>query len=165
MTNKTQTTGEISEEQAFQLLIAGVRDYAIFMLDPKGFIKTWNAGAQRFKGYPADEIIGQHFSVFYTEHDRTAGRPAFALRTALDEGKFEDEGWRVRKDGSQFWANVVIDPIRDDAGNLIGFAKITRDITDRKAAQEALRKSEEQFRLLVQGVTDYAITCSRQRAR
>ncbi|MGY6163894.1 PAS domain S-box protein [Paraburkholderia strydomiana] len=157
MTHYTQTIGEISEEQVFQLLVAGVRDYAIFMLDQKGFIRTWNAGAQRFKGYAASEIIGKHFSVFYTEQDRTAGRPAFALRTALDEGEFEDEGWRVRKDGSQFWASVVIDPIRDDAGNLIGFAKITRDITDRKAAQEALRKSEEQFRLLVQGVTDYAI--------
>jgi len=157
MTNRTSPLGEISEEQSFQLLVAGVRDYAIFMLDPEGFIKTWNAGAQRFKGYAASEIIGQHFSVFYTEHDRIAGRPALALRTALDEGKFEDEGWRVRRDGSQFWASVVIDPLRDDSGNLIGFAKITRDITERKVAQEALRESEQQFRLLVQGVTDYAI--------
>jgi PAS domain S-box-containing protein len=157
MTNRTPPLGQISEEQSFQLLVAGVRDYAIFMLDPEGFIKTWNAGAQRFKGYAASEIIGKHFSEFYTEHDRIAGRPAFALRTALDEGKFEDEGWRVRKDGSQFWASVVIDPLRDDSGKLIGFAKITRDITERKVAQDALRESEEQFRLLVQGVTDYAI--------
>ncbi|WOD14357.1 hybrid sensor histidine kinase/response regulator [Paraburkholderia kirstenboschensis] len=127
------------------------------MLDTDGFIKTWNAGAQRFKGYAADEIIGQHFSVFYPEKERNAGRPALALRTVLAEGKFEDEGWRVRRDGSQFWASVVIDPLRDDSGRLIGFAKVTRDITERKAAQEALRKSEEQFRLLVQGVTDYAI--------
>ncbi|AXF17721.1 PAS domain S-box protein [Paraburkholderia caledonica] len=127
------------------------------MLDAEGFIKTWNAGAQRFKGYAPREILGQHFSVFYTESDRAGGRPEFALRTARDEGKFEDEGWRVRKDGSQFWASVVIDPLRDDSGKLIGFAKITRDITDRKMAQEALRESEEQFRLLVQGVTDYAI--------
>jgi PAS domain S-box-containing protein len=127
------------------------------MLDPDGFIKTWNAGAQRFKGYTAGEIIGQHFSVFYPENERSVGRPALALRTALAEGKFEDEGWWVRKDGIQFWASVVIDPVRDDSGKLIGFAKITRDITERKAAQEALRKSEEQFRLLVQGVTDYAI--------
>ncbi|MFM0197540.1 PAS domain S-box protein [Paraburkholderia strydomiana] len=157
MTNYTQAIGGISEEQSFRLLVAGVRDYAIFMLDPDGCIKTWNAGAQRFKGYAASEIIGKHFSAFYTEDDRIAGRPALALRTALDEGKFEDEGWRVRKDGSRFWASVVIDPIRDDAGDLIGFAKITRDITERKVAQEALRASEEQFRLLVQGVTDYAI--------
>jgi PAS domain S-box-containing protein len=157
MTSDKQTIGEISGDRSFQLLVAGVRDYAIFMLDPEGFIKTWNAGAQRFKGYAASEIIGQHFSRFYPETDRVAGRPAFALRTALDEGKFEDEGWRVRKDGSRFWASVVIDPICDDAGKLIGFAKITRDITDRKAAQEALRESEDRFRLLVQGVTDYAI--------
>ncbi|WP_304502700.1 hybrid sensor histidine kinase/response regulator [Caballeronia sp. EK] len=157
MTNRTPPTGEMSEERSFQLLVAGIRDYAIFMLDPDGFIKTWNAGAQRFKGYTAGEIIGQHFSVFYPENERSVGRPALALRTALAEGKFEDEGWRVRKDGIQFWASVVIDPVRDDSGKLIGFAKITRDITERKAAQEALRKSEEQFRLLVQGVTDYAI--------
>jgi PAS domain S-box-containing protein len=157
MTNDKKSIGEISGDRSFQLLVAGVRDYAIFMLDPEGLIKTWNAGAQRFKGYAASEIIGQHFSRFYTENDRSASRPALALRTALDEGKFEDEGWRVRKDGSRFWASVVIDPIRDDAGKLIGFAKITRDITDRKAAQEALRESEERFRLLVQGVTDCAI--------
>jgi PAS domain S-box-containing protein len=157
MTSSNQTLGNISGEQSFQLLVAGVRDYAIFMLDPDGTIRSWNAGAQRFKGYAASEIIGQHFSVFYTEKDRLAGRPALALRTALDEGKFEDEGWRVRKDGSQFWANVVIDPIRNESGELMGFAKITRDITDRKMAQEALRESEERFRLLVQGVTDYAI--------
>jgi PAS domain S-box-containing protein len=157
MTNFAPPLGDLSKEESFQLLVAGVRDYAIFMLDAEGFIKTWNAGAQRFKGYEAKEILGQHFSVFYTESDRTGGRPALALRTARDEGKFEDEGWRVRKDGSQFWASVVIDPLRDDSGNLIGFAKITRDITDRKMAQEALRESEEQFRLLVQGVTDYAI--------
>ncbi|WP_423227175.1 PAS domain S-box protein [Paraburkholderia hospita] len=153
----TQTPGELSGEQSFQLLVAGVRDYAIFMLDPEGFIKTWNAGAQRFKGYAASEIIGQHFSVFYPESEQIAGRPALALRTALDEGKFEDEGWRVRKDGSQFWASVVIDPLRDDSGKLVGFAKITRDITERKAAQEALRESEQRFSLLVQGVIDYAI--------
>ncbi len=157
MTKFAPSPRDVSGEESFQLLVAGVRDYAIFMLDAEGFIKTWNAGAQRFKGYAPREILGQHFSVFYTESDRAGGRPEFALRTARDEGKFEDEGWRVRKDGSQFWASVVIDPLRDDSGKLIGFAKITRDITDRKMAQEALRESEEQFRLLVQGVTDYAI--------
>jgi PAS domain S-box-containing protein len=127
------------------------------MLDPDGFIRTWNAGAERFKGYAASEIIGQHFSVFYPPGEQIAGRPALALRTALEEGKFEDEGWRVRKDGSQFWASVVIDPLRDDSGQLVGFAKITRDITERKVAQDALRESEQRFSLLVQGVTDYAI--------
>jgi PAS domain S-box-containing protein len=147
----------LSDEQRFQLLVTGVIDYAIYMLNPEGFISSWNAGAERFKGYGAQEIIGQHFSVFYTEEDRRNGRPARALQTAREQGKFEDEGWRVRKDGTRFWASVVVDPIRDHSGELIGFAKITRDITERKAAQEALRESEERFRLLVQGVTDYAI--------
>jgi PAS domain S-box-containing protein len=127
------------------------------MLNPDGYVSSWNAGAQRFKGYLPHEIIGQHFSAFYTEEDRAAGIPATALQTALNEGKFEAEGWRVRKDGTRFWASVVIDPIRNDSGTLIGFAKVTRDITERKAAQEALRESEERFRMLVQGVTDYAL--------
>ena len=127
------------------------------MLDPTGIVTSWNAGAQRFKGYAAHEIIGQHFSRFYTEEDKAAGLPARALETATREGKFEAEGWRVRKDGTRFWAYVVIDPIRDQSGELLGFAKITRDLTERKTAEEALRQSEEQFRLLVQGVTDYAI--------
>lgn len=148
---------DLTGDQRFRLLVAGVSDYAIYLIDPAGYVNSWNAGAQRFKGYLADEIIGRHFSLFYTPEDRAAGIPANALRTALAEGKFEAEGWRVRKDGGHFWASVVIDPIRDNAGRLIGFAKITRDMTERKQAQEALRASEEQFRLLVQGVTDYAI--------
>jgi PAS domain S-box-containing protein len=152
-----KTLNDLSADQRFQLLVTSVRDYAIYMLDPDGFVASWNAGARRFKGYEAADIIGQHFSVFYTERDRLDGKPARALNTALTEGKFEDEGWRVRNDGSRFWASVVVDPILDTAGELLGFAKITRDITERKAAQEALRESEEQFRLLVQGVTDYAI--------
>ena len=144
-------------EQRFELLVTSVSDYAIYMLTLDGFVNSWNAGAQRFKGYVAAEIIGQHFSVFYTNEDRAAGKPARALRIALEEGKFEDEGWRVRKDGTHFWASVVVDSIRRADGELVGFAKITRDITERKVAEEALRQSEDRFRRLVQGVTDYAI--------
>ncbi|WP_162820551.1 PAS domain-containing hybrid sensor histidine kinase/response regulator [Microvirga calopogonii] len=144
-------------EERFRLLVQGVTDYAIYMLDPHGVVASWNPGARRFKGYTEEEIIGQHFSRFYTDEDRQTDLPKRALETALREGKFEQEGWRIRKDGSRMWAHVVIDPIRDDQGHLIGFAKVTRDISDREAAQEALRRSEERFRLLVQGVTDYAI--------
>jgi PAS domain S-box-containing protein len=146
-----------SDDSRFRVLVDAVTDYAIYMLDPDGRVTSWNPGAQRFKGYAAREIIGQHFSRFYTDEDRTAGAPAAALRTADEEGRFEGEGWRVRKDGSRFWAHVVIDPIRSPDGELLGFAKITRDLTERKAAEEALRRSDEQFRLLVNGVTDYAI--------
>ncbi|MEJ7805945.1 MAG: PAS domain S-box protein [Telluria sp.] len=141
----------------FEQLVASVTDYAIYMLSPEGIVVTWNAGAQRFKGYTPEEIIGQHFSQFYTPEDRATNLPARALATATGEGRFEDEGWRMRKDGSRFWASVVIDAIRGPDGELIGFAKITRDITEKKRAAEALHASEEHFRLLVQGVTDYAI--------
>jgi PAS domain S-box-containing protein len=147
----------LSEDGRYRLLIEAVRDYAIYMLDPEGIVSSWNPGAERFKGYSASEIIGQHFSRFYTEDDREAGLPARALETARREGKFENEGWRVRKDGTRFWAYVVIDPIRVASGRLVGFAKITRDLTERKAAETALKASQEQFRLLVQGVTDYAL--------
>ena len=147
----------LTEDGRYRLLIEAVRDYAIYMLDPEGIVSSWNPGAERFKGYSASEIIGQHFSRFYTEDDREAGLPARALETARREGKFENEGWRVRKDGTRFWAYVVIDPIRVASGKLVGFAKITRDLTERKAAETALKASQEQFRLLVQGVTDYAL--------
>jgi PAS domain S-box-containing protein len=146
-----------TEPERYRLLIEAITDYAIYMLDPAGRITSWNPGARRFKGYSADEIIGQHFSRFYTPEDREAELPARALEQARTKGQFEAEGWRVRKDGSRFWAYVVIDPIRDHQGDLIGFAKVTRDLTERKAAEEALRRSDQQFRLLVQGVTDYAI--------
>jgi PAS domain S-box-containing protein len=141
----------------FELLVQSVTDYAIYMLDPKGRVTSWNAGARRFKGYEPEEIVGEHFSRFYTPEEREQEIPRIALETAEREGRFEAEGWRVRKDGSRFWANVVVDPIRDPAGTLVGFAKVTRDLTDKKAADEELRRSEERFRLLVQSVTDYAI--------
>ena len=153
MTNQIPS---LSLEERQHLLISSIRDYAIYLLDAEGRVSSWNAGAERFKGYQADEIVGQHFSRFHTPEDQARGVPAAALRTARDEGKFECEGWRVRKDGSRFWASVVIDPVFDGA-ELIGFAKITRDITDKKAARDALHASEQNFRLLVQGVVDYAI--------
>jgi PAS domain S-box-containing protein len=139
-----------------ELLIRSVVDYAIFMLDPEGHVVSWNPGAERIKGYAADEIIGEHFSRFYTDEDRTAGVPRAALAQAADTGRFTAEAWRVRKDGSHFWAMVVIDPIRQD-GKLAGFVKITRDMTEQHNAQLAALESERKFRLLVQGVTDYAI--------
>ena len=139
------------------LLVQSVTDYAIYMLDPQGAVVSWNAGAERLKGYAPGEIVGEHFSRFYTDEDRAAGRPERALRLALEQGRYEAEGWRVRKDGTRFWANAVVEPIRDESGKHIGFAKITRDLTERREADEALRQSEERFRLLVQGVTDYAI--------
>jgi PAS domain S-box-containing protein len=131
-----------SEEQ-FRLLVQGVSDYAIYLLDLEGKVTNWNLGAQRIKGYFANEIVGQHFSRFYTDEDRAAGIPQTALETARRDGRFEKEGWRIRKDGSRFWAHVVIDAIRDDDGNTIGYAKITRDITERKKAEEELERARE----------------------
>ncbi|WP_285407326.1 PAS domain-containing sensor histidine kinase [Pseudomonas sp. FR229a] len=145
------------DDSRFRLLIDAVVDYAIYMIDPDGTITSWNSGAKRFKGYEEAEIIGEHFSRFYTPEDRANGMPQRALDTAIREGRFEGEGWRVRKDGTHFWSHVVIDPIIDPSGKLLGFAKITRDLTDLKMAEETLKRSEQQFRLLVQGVTDYAI--------
>jgi PAS domain S-box-containing protein len=144
-------------EQRFQLLVNAITDYAVYMLDREGYVATWNPGARRFKGYEPHEIVGQHFSRFFSDEDRASGLPQRALHTAATEGKFETEGWRIRKDGTRMWAHVVIDPILDDTGTLVGFAKITRDITERKSAEQALFESEQRFRLLVQGVHDYAI--------
>jgi PAS domain S-box-containing protein len=133
----------LSDEERFRLLVNAVTDYAIYMLDVRGVVSSWNPGAQRFKGYAKDEIIGQHFSRFYTDEDRIAGVPELALTTAAEYGKFEAEGWRMRKDGSRFWAHVVIDPIRSPTGELLGFAKITRDLSERRAAAEELEKARE----------------------
>jgi PAS domain S-box-containing protein len=130
-------------DNAFRLLVEAVADYAIYMLDPEGHIASWNAGAQRFKGYTAEEIIGRHFSEFYTPEDQDAGLPERVLRTAEREGKFEGEGWRVRKDGTRFWASVVIDPIRGPDGTLHGFAKITRDLSERKENERKLEQTRE----------------------
>ena len=138
-------------------LAEAATDYAICMLDPAGIVSSWNPGAHRFKGYAPAEIIGQHFSRFHTEEDRAAGLAEHALRIARDQGKFESEGWRVRKDGSRFWAHVIIEPVRDAAGEVLGYVTITRDLTERREAEASLRASQEQFRILVQGVTDYAI--------
>jgi PAS domain S-box-containing protein len=145
------------DHERYRLLVDAITDYAIYMLDPTGHIASWNSGAQRFKGYNASEILGQHFSRFYTDEDRLARVPERALETAIREGRFAHEGWRVRKDGTQFWAHAVIDPIWDGSGHLLGFAKVTRDLTERKNAEAELRLSEEKFQLLVNGVTDYAL--------
>ncbi|WP_235528818.1 MULTISPECIES: PAS domain-containing sensor histidine kinase [unclassified Phenylobacterium] len=141
---------------AYEHLVQSITDYAIYMLDLSGRVSSWNPGAERTKGYSAAEIIGEHFSRFYTQEDRAAGVPERALKVAAVEGRFTAEGWRLRKDGSRFWAMVVIDPIRE-AGELIGFAKITRDMTAAREAAQAQLEAERRFRLMVQGVTDYAI--------
>jgi PAS domain S-box-containing protein len=141
----------------FQLMVEQARDYALFILDKDGRVMTWNAGAQRIKGYAPEEIIGRHFSTFYTREALDSGWPAHELKVAAAEGHFEDEGWRVRKDGSRFWANVVITALRDEGGRHVGYSKITRDLTDRRLHEDALRQSEERFRVLVEGVVDYAI--------
>ena len=124
-------------EYQLQMLVESVRDYAIFLLDPGGHIVTWNQGAQSIKGYTFDEIRGRHFSIFYPREDIESGKPDYELRVAAQDGRFEDEGWRLRKDGSRFWANVVITALKDENGTLLGFGKVTRDISQRKWAMEA----------------------------
>ncbi|HWF39084.1 MAG TPA: sigma 54-interacting transcriptional regulator [Candidatus Acidoferrales bacterium] len=135
-------------DQRFRLLVDNVRDYAIFMLDPEGRVANWNEGAERLKGYRAEEIVGRHFSRFYPPEDIGQGKPEHELQLAATEGRYEDEGWRLRKDGSRFWANVMITALRDAEGRLVGFSKITRDFTERRKAEEAVRLSEERFRSL-----------------
>jgi PAS domain S-box-containing protein len=147
----------VRDDARFRLLVESVKDYAIFLLDPDGRIQTWTAGAELIKGYRADEIVGQHISVFYTPEDRLAGKPQTLLGAAARLGRVEDESWRVRKDGSRFWADVVITALRDGAGGLTGFAKVTRDLSARKRAEEDLRRSEQRVRLIVDSIKDYAI--------
>src|SRR5581483_1416959 len=142
--NIKQQRDLFESERSFRLLVEGVADYALYMLDPTGVITSWNVGGQRSKGYSPDEIVGQHFSRFYTETDRANGKPSRALRIAREQGRYEEEGWRVRKDGTFFWASVVIDPIYED-GHLVGFAKITRDITERRDTQLKLEQMQKQL--------------------
>ncbi len=157
MTTHDATGRALQAEERYRLLVDAIIDYAVYMLAPDGTVVSWNPGAQRFKGYTADEIVGCNFAQFYTPADREAGLPEHGLNSAAEQGRFETEGWRVRKDGTRFWAHVIIDPIRTSTGELLGFAKVTRDLTEKRAAEESLRQSEEQLRLLIEGVTDYAI--------
>ncbi|WP_224363628.1 sensor histidine kinase [Hyalangium versicolor] len=143
-------------EQA-RMLVESVRDYAIFMLDAQGRVATWNPGAEAIKGYRPEEIIGQPLTRFYTPEDLLAGRPQHLLRMAAEHGRVEDVGWRVRKDGRKFWADVVISAVRDATGHLLGYSKVTRDLSERRVTEEQLRQSEERFRLLIEGVKDYAL--------
>jgi PAS domain S-box-containing protein len=151
------STGEGHAHGLHQLLVESVEDYAIFALDPSGLILSWNAGAARIMGYSAEEIVGRHFSTFPTSEDLAARKPEADLLVTEREGRVENEGWRVRKDGSRFWANVVITTLRDASGKLVGFANVTRDLTAQRRWEEALRESEERFRVLVRSVRDYGI--------
>ena len=173
---RRETEALVESEARFRLLVESVRDYAIFLLDPQGHVATWNAGAERIKGYRAEEIVGRHFSVFYPK-ERVAERfPQYELEVATREGRFEDEGWRIRKDGTRFWANVVITALRSTSGQLVGFAKVTRDLTERRALEDqALRLAAEQaaraeaerrgeeFRLLTEQLEEQAIELEQQR--
>ncbi|HEY9238547.1 MAG TPA: PAS domain S-box protein, partial [Burkholderiaceae bacterium] len=152
-----QVLKALRTEERYRLLVDAVTDCAIYMLDPEGFVVSWNPGAQRLKGYTEAEIVGRHVSQFHSKEDALAGLPALAMGNAARDGRFGTEGWRIRKDGSRFWAHVVIDPIRASDGGLLGFAMVTHDLTERRAAQDELQDSRQQFELLVQSVTDYAI--------
>jgi len=151
------TSSEGQGPGLYGLLVESVQDYAIFALDTTGHILSWNQGARRLKGYTADEIIGRHFSIFYPPEDVARGKTSWELEVAAREGRFEDEGWRIRKDGTRFWANVIITALFDKSGTLVGYGKVTRDLTERRQAEEELRDSEERNRLIIQSVKDYAI--------
>src|SRR5204862_16487 len=147
MTTREQPAGPRAPEttDSFRLLVESVKDYAIFMLDPAGRVASWNAGAETIKGYAAEEILGQHFSVFYTPEDLASGKPQAQLDAAVREGRVEDEGWRLRKDGQRFWADSVITALRDPAGTLVGFGKVTRDLTIRRRTEEQLSQSNSEL--------------------
>ncbi|MCW3038241.1 MAG: hybrid sensor histidine kinase/response regulator, partial [Solirubrobacterales bacterium] len=161
------SNGKWSEERQLALLVSSASDYAIFMLSPNGVVLTWNAGAERMKGYSRQEIVGRHFSTFYTEEDKVREHPAEELRLAMRDGRYEEEGWRVRRDGTRFWANVVITAVYDEVGEHVGFGKVSRDLTVRKLVEEQTRakalelevtnKQLGEFRRLVSSVRDYAI--------
>jgi PAS domain S-box-containing protein len=153
----TQGVALRDSEDRFRLLVESVSDYGIFILDPDGLVSSWNAGAQRMKGYSAEEIIGKHFSIFYTKEEAASGKCERELETTQREGRFEEEAWRVRKDGALFWANVVITAIRTSEGTLVGYGQVTRDLTERQRSQEEVKRSEERLRLLITSVKDYAI--------
>lgn len=158
ITQRKQAELEVRQrEERYRLMVEGVKDYGIFMLDRTGHIMTWNDGANRIKGYQASEIIGKHFSTFYIQQDIDAGKPERELEIAIKTGKYEEEGWRVRKNGSLFWANIVITPLYNQHNEFIGFSKVTRDLSERKQEEELLRQSEERYRLLVGQVRDYGI--------
>lgn len=159
MSAENRSFGPFDRQDAlrYRLMIDSVRDYAIFTLDPEGNITSWNEGAHLIKGYTADEIIGSHFSRFYPREEVERGWPEYELARAAADGRFEDESWRIRKDGSRFWANVIITALRDSNGELIGYSKVTRDLTERRRYEESLRLGEERFRMLVEHVSDYAI--------
>jgi PAS domain S-box-containing protein len=152
----TGAHGGATEERQLALLVASVRDYAIFMLDPQGHIRSWNTGAQHLKGYQAEEIIGRHFSTFYTEADRARDHPKHELEIAVKEGRYEEEGWRVRKDGTMFWASVTITAVHDEDGQLTGFAKVTRDLTERKHAEDELQAAVRDLRKANQELDRFA---------
>ncbi len=147
----------LEAEEKFRLLVESVNDYGIFLMDPEGYIQSWNAGAEKIKGYTADEIIGKHFSTFYTVPDIQRNHPQEELKLAIKNGKYQEEGWRLRKNGTKFWAYIVITPLRNKHGDLVGFAKVTRDLTERKEAEEKLRQSEERSRRMFEGIKDYAM--------
>lgn len=144
-------------EEKFSLLVESVRDYGIFLIDPQGHILSWNSGAERIKGYTADDVIGKHFSIFYSDADIQRNHPKHELELAIKNGKYEEEGWRIRKNGTKFWANVVITPLKDKTGTHVGFAKVTRDLSERRESEERLRKSEERLRKMFEGIKDYAM--------
>jgi PAS domain S-box-containing protein len=154
-------------EAQFRRFVEAVQDYAIFMLDPKGYISTWNSGAERIKGYKSQEIIGRHFSVFYPDADVRSGKPAMELEVAAREGRFEDEGWRLRKDGSRFWANVIITAVRDENNQLIGFGKVTRDITQLMLSQQAFDRANQELKkeILERKLTEQRLAESEQSLR